>query len=365
MRKKLKIAQVSPLWYPVPPIGYGGTEFVVSVLTEELIKRGHKVTLFASGDSKTKANLVSVSQKNIHSLKVPWEASGHNILNLIQAFSQEKDFDILHTHIDRYDLLFRAKSKSPTVATLHNLIWPTGAKKSGKWHNLKAVSEIYARFPDLPYIAISNSYQNVCPIKINFVKTIYHGLMLNKFKFNQKPDNYFVWLGRITKAKGLDIAVRLARKMKFKLLIAGVIRSESDRAFFEKDVKPFFSNKIKFKGELKSESEKSAFLGKAKALLYPLMWEEPFGIVMVESQACGTPVIAFDRGSAKEVIANNKTGFVVKNEQAMIKAINNIERISRSACRQWVKDNFSAEKMAQEHEKLYYQLIKKKHHCNG
>lgn len=357
--KPLKIAQVSPLWYPVPPKGYGGTELIVSKLTEGLVKKGHKVTLFASGDSKTKAKLVSVSKKNLYDLKIPWEFSSYNILNLIEAFSREKEFDIIHTHIDKFDLLFRAHSKTPTVATLHNIIWLENRKRSALWYDYQAIIKTYSCFPKLPYISISNKYQKICPAKINFAKTIYHGVNIENLKFNSKPSNYFVWFGRITEPKGPHIAVKLAKKMGLKLLIAGVLRSETDKHFFNKNIKPYLSSKIKFLGPIKSNKEKSELLGGAKALIYPLLWHEPFGIVMIESQACGTPVIAFNKGSAPEIIKHNSTGFVIKEEQEMEKAIKKINQIDRQKCRIWVEKNFTTEKMVENHEKLYYQLIKK------
>lgn len=359
MKKKLKIAQVSPLWYPVPPKGYGGTELIVSRLTEGLIKRGHKVTLFSSGDSRTKGKLVSVIDKNLYSLEIPWSSPNYNILNLIEAFSHEKEFDIIHTHIDNFDPLFRIHSKVPTVATLHNIIWATWPEKDGKWYDLQALVQNYSRFPKLPYIAISNKYKKICPAKINFAKTVYHGIDIKNFELNLKPDDYFVWLGRITPIKGPHIAVKLAKKLGLKLLIAGVFRSDTDKEYFRKNIEPELSRKIKFIGTINSNKEKSELLGKARALIYPLLWDEPFGIVLVEAQACGTPVIAFDKGAAKEVVKNNKTGFIIKNESEMIRAIKNIDSIPRENCRKWVEDNFTVEKMIENHEKLYYQLIKK------
>ena len=356
--RKLKIAQVSPLWYPVPPKGYGGTELIVSRLTEGLIKRGHKVTLFASGNSKTKAKLVSVVKKDLYSLKIPWLASGNDILNLTEAFFREKEFDILHTHIDRFDHIFRTRSKVPTIATLHNIIWPKTNKKTWKWYDYQGVIKSYARFPRLPYVSISNSYKKNCPAKINFIKTIYHGIDLKDLKFNLKHEGYFVWFGRINYFKGPQIAAKLAKKLGLKLLIAGFCASPEEKDFLNKEIKPYLSKKIQFLGEIKSDKEKSKLLRNAKALIYPLIWEEPFGIVMVESQACGTPVIAFKRGSALEVIKHNYSGFVIKTEEEMIRAIKNIDSISRKNCRRHVEENFTTEKMVDEYEKLYYKILK-------
>lgn len=356
--RPLKIAQVAPLWYPVPPKGYGGTESIVSKLTEGLVRRGHKVTLFASGDSQTKGKLVSVIEKNLFSLKVPWLYDSYNILNLIEAFSREKEFDIIHTHIDVYDPIFRAKSCVPTVATLHNPIWPEGTTKSGRWYDYQARVLIYNRFLQLPYVAISNSYRKQCPAKINFVKTIYHGVDVSQLEFNPKPENHFVWLGRFTPTKGLHLAVRLAKKLGLKLEIAGKAASPANQEYFEKEVSPYLSDKIKYVGEIKIESEKSEFLGKGKALLYPLLWEEPFGIVMIESLACGTPVIAFSQGSVPEIVKNGKTGFVVKDLPQIQKAVKNIDTISRLNCRKRAEENFSLKKMIEEYEKTYYKIIK-------
>lgn len=355
--RPLIIAQVSPLWYPVPPKGYGGTEAIVSRLTEGLVKRGHQVTLFASGDSKTKGKLVSIINKNLYSLKVQWLYDSYNILNLIEAFSRAKEFDIIHTHIDVYDPIFRARSSVPTVATLHNPIWPESKTKSGRWYDYQARVSIYGHFGDLPYISISNSYRNQCQAKIKFVKTIYHGVDIPKLKFNPDPENHFVWLGRFTPNKGLHLAVKLAKKMGLGLEIAGKSVSPANKEYFDKEVMPYLSDKIKYVGEIKTDDEKSEFLGKGKALLYPLLWEEPFGIVLAESMACGTPVIAFGRGAAPEIVEDGKTGFIMKTLPQMQKAIKNIDNISRWDCRRSAQENFSLEKMIQEYEKIYYKLI--------
>ena len=333
--KKLRVAQVAPLWYKVPPNGYGGTELIVSQLTEEMVRRGHKVTLFASGYSKTKAKLVSVSKRNLFESSVPWMHDSYNIVNLIEAFSRARDFDIIHTHIDLYDQLFRARCATPSIATLHNPFWPMpdDPKKNKRWTAYHSRVLLYNRFPRLPYAGISDSYRRQCPADINFVKTIHHGIDDRRLKFNRRGGEHFVWFGRISQAKGLDIAIKIAREMKIDLLIAGKIVNPEAKIFFEKKVRPYLGKKIKFAGELKSEKDKSEFLGEAKAFLYPLQWEEPFGLAMIEAMACGTPVIAFRRGSVPEIVEHGKTGFVVDDKTQFKKAIGKIDQIRRGECR--------------------------------
>ena len=209
-------------------------------------------------------SLVSIIKRNLFSLGVPWLYDSYNILNLIEAFSRAKDFDILHTHIDVYDPIFRAKSPVPTIATLHNPFWPTEKTKTGSFYEYKARVLIYNRFSKLPYVAISNSYRKQCLANIKFVKTIYHGVYLSALKFNPKPENCFVWLGRFTQQKGLHLAVRMAKKLGLRLEIAGKAVSPENKKYFEKEIKPYLSKKIKFVGEIKTDKEKSEFLGGPK-----------------------------------------------------------------------------------------------------
>lgn len=358
MRKKsLRIAQIAPLWFPVPPKGYGGTELVVSRLTENLIKKGHQVTLFASGNSKTKGRLVSVVGKELRKLGVPYLFDSYNILNLVEAFSQAKRFDILHTHIDVYDPIFRAQSSTPTIATLHNPFWPKAKKRSRQWYAYQGRTLLYNRFPKLPYISISNSYRKQCPAKIKFIKTIYHGVDPKSLKFNPKGGDCLVWLGRFSPNKGTHIAIKIAKKLNFKLLIAGKAVSPEDKEYFSQNIKPFLTKRIQFVGEIKTDAEKSEFLGSALAFLYPLQWEEPFGLTMIESQACGTPVIAFNRGSVPEVVKDKKTGFVINSEKEMMEAVKNISAIDRKECRKFFERKFTVQKMTDDYEEIYYYLL--------
>ncbi|MDP3901666.1 MAG: glycosyltransferase family 4 protein [bacterium] len=360
--KKLRIAQVSPLWYRVPPKGYGGTELIVSRITEELIKRGHEVTLFASGDSKTRGKLVSVVESNLFELGVPWLYGTQNIVNLMDAYSYYRKFDIIHTHIDVHDVVVRHYNlQTPSVATLHNPFWPNpnDIKKGKRWHTFNGRVMLYDRSPRLPYVAISNSYRKLCPAKINFAAVIHHGIDIKKFSFNPTGSDKFVWLGRISPAKGVHIVAKMANKLGLKLLIAGKIVNPEAENFFKTDIRPHLNRRVKFIGEIKSDKEKSQFFGDAKAFLYPLQWQEPFGITMIESQACGTPVIALKKGSVPEIVKHKKTGFVVDTLDEFKESIKNIDIIDRRSCRQWAEDKFTIKNMVDKYEAVYYDLIKR------
>lgn len=360
--RKLRIAQVAPLWYPVPPKGYGGTELIVSRLTEGLVKRGHRVTLFASGDSRTKARLIPIVKKNLFSQGVPWLHDSYNIVNLIEAFSRAREFDIIHTHIDVHDPVIRGLHPDvPSVATLHNPFWPmpNNPRKNKWWTTYQGRVLLYNRFPRLPYVAISNRYRQLCTAHIKFVKTIYHGIDIEHFTFNPRGGEHFVWLGRISQAKGVHLAVKFARQTGVKLLIAGKAVNPEAQKFFREAIRPHLGRRIRFVGELKSDREKSEFFGGARAFLYPLRWEEPFGITMIESQACGTPVIAFRRGAVPELVAHGRTGFVVDTPAEFRQAIRNVAALSREACRKNVEEHFTTEKMVSQYESLYYSLIQR------
>jgi glycosyltransferase involved in cell wall biosynthesis len=353
--RKLRIAQVAPLWYPVPPKGYGGTELIVHLLTEELVRRGHRVTLFASGDSKTKGRLSSIIPKSLTASKVPWTVSGFNLLNLERAMDLANRFDIVHTHIDPFDGFFRANLKVPSVATLHNHFWPFNAINRPKYYDRVM---IYERFKRLPYIAISDAYRRACPVKLNFVSTIHHGIEPERFSFNAKPRDRMIWFGRITPIKGLHNAVAAVNRAGAKLDISGPFITEDAENYFEREVRHHVDgDRIRYVGE-KTRQNKAAFLRSGKALLYPIEWDEPFGIVMVEAMACGTPVIAFRRGSVPEVVRDGVSGFVVDSVSEMAEAIRDIGKIDRRACRRWAEDNFSVARMVDRHEEVYRKVIR-------
>ncbi len=350
MKKKLKIAQVAPLWFPIPPKKYGGTEWIIYHLCEGLKKAGHDVTLFGSGDSKVPCKLVKTHHKSLIEDGISWKDQTYNLLNLSEAFRRSNEFDIIHTHIDLWEIYFPNLVKTPSIHTIHNPLYSTKERDS-RLYMLK-------QFKNNNYVAISNSHKKLSRNKLNFVKTIYNGIRMNDFKFNPKPKDHFIWCARIDKYKGIENAIKIAQKADIKLVLAGRLDPTQEEYFNEK-IKPHLGKKIKFIGEYSFE-EKSEFFGNAKGLLYPIEWHEPFGLNMAEAMACGTPVIGFNMGSVSEVVKNKKTGFIVKNITEAVKAAKNIDQIKRSDCREWVENNFSTEVMVNNYEKLYYEIISKK-----
>ncbi len=333
--KKLKIAQIAPLWFPIPPKKYGGTEWIIYHLCEGLTKMGHDVTLFASGDSKVPCRLVKAHPKSLIEDGISWTDQTYNILNLSNTFKRADEFDIIHTHIDLWETYFSQLVKTPSVHTIHNPLYSSKEKDSRLY--------ILNQFKNNNYVAISNSHRSLSRVKLNFVKTIYNGIRMKDFKFNPNPKDHFIWCARIDKYKGIENAIKIALKAKIKLVLAGRL-DISQKDYFDKKIKPFLGKQIKYIGEYSFE-EKSEFFGNAQALLYPIEWHEPFGLNMTEAMACGTPVIAYPNGSVPEVVKDKKTGFIVKNIDESVKAIKKINEIKRSDCREWVQDNFSTEVM--------------------
>lgn len=363
-KRKLKIAQIAPLWVRVPPKKYGGIERIVHWLTEELVKRGHDVTLFASGDSETKAKLFSVYPRALKKDNVPWTDPFWNLENLSRAFSKAENFDVVHSHLDLWALFFQELTKTPVIHTFHNPLYTSSITDPKRLPNRLKMFDLHKKTSYGCFI--SKSQRNLCPVKFPHNSIVYNGIDVSLLKFNPKPKDYFVWIARIDPYKGIEEAIKAAQMAKVKLLLAGRL-DPTRQDYFNKKIKPHLNKKIQFIGEL-SQKELSNFYGNAIACLYPIEWHEPFGLIMVESMACGTPVIAFDRGSVSEVVKNGKTGFVVpfknkrgkKNIEGIVRAVKNISQIKRSDCRKWVEQKFSYQKMTDKYEKLYYQLSKKK-----
>jgi glycosyltransferase involved in cell wall biosynthesis len=346
--KKLRIAQIAPLWFPIPPQKYGGTERVVSYLTEGLVKRGHRVTLFASGDSKTRAKLISITKKHLIARGVPWQDWWWNNLNYSFAFERAKEFDLIHSHWTPVGMFFQGIVKTPVLHTLHNI----PRKTDHRWPIFR-----YYKNSNVVFISKKQKVNSLVRFKNEWV--VYNGLDISQFKFNLSPKNYFIWIGRICPDKGTDLAIKIAKKRGIKLLLAGQLQPMY-QDFFKKEIKPHLGQKIKYIGEL-SQAQLSSFYGSAKALIYPHRWQEPFGLVMIESMACGTPVIAFNRGSVPEIVKDGKTGFVVNSIKEAVEAVKKIDQINRLDCRKWVEEKFTVEKMVDNYERVYYKILGRKY----
>lgn len=354
--RKLKIAQIAPIWYPIPPKKYGGIERVVYYLSENLKKLGHKVTLFASGDSKVTVKLKFWRKNHLAKDKIPWQDYFLEFEHLAFSFSKAKNFDILHCHIGPKSFPFLNFIKTPVVWTFHNPILPKPKTP---------LFELLNRYKDKANVVfLSRAHKKLCKIKFKKSFIVYNGIDLSLFKFNPRPKNYFLWVGRVEPYKGIENAILIAKMAGLKLFLVGKMDPEK-REYFKEKIEPKLNQKIKYLGEL-SQKKLIKLYQEAIATIYPIEWPEPFGLIMVESMACGTPVIVFNLGSAKEVIKDGKTGFLVpflnkkgeKNFEGCVEAIKRIREIKRKDCRKWVEKKFSVEKMVKNYEKIYYRIIK-------
>ncbi len=342
--KKLRIAQIAPLVERVPPKKYGGTERVVYHLTEGLVEKGHDVTLFASGDSLTTARLVAPIRESLRLGKKPHTPIMVNMMMLSRVYEKmAHEFDIIHSHLEFLTLPYAYKAEVPTVLTMHGRL------------DLGDTAAIMRTYPDMAYVSISDSQRR--PVKeVNWVKTIYHGYPESIFEFNDKPDDYFLYLGRFSEEKKPQEAIMLARACNIPLKIAAKI-DPADKGFFEEKIRPLLNHPlIEYVGEV-DDRRKVELLKNAKALLNTIDWPEPFGLVMIEALACGTPVIVTGCGSAPEVITHGKTGFICEKKLDFIKAIHNVDQISRKTCRKEFEQRFSRECMVDNYEELYYNLL--------
>ena len=352
MKRKLKIAIIAPFEEPVPPKKYGGTELVVYNLTETLIDFGHQTTLLASGDSKTRAQLISIFPRALRKEKINQDINIRNTLKYVSIAKildklSKLNLDLVHNHLGWRLIPFVKYLKVPTVTTLHGPL------------NHPYQKLIYGLFPNHPYVSISNNQRK--PLKnLNYVATVYNGINLDNFDFNPNPGKYLAFLGRISPEKGPKIAIQIAKKIRMKLKIAAKVDAV-DIKYFKKEIKPLIDGKqIEFLGEIGSE-EKNKFLKNAYALLAPIQWQEPFGLFMIEAMACGTPVVVTNKGSASEIVANKKTGFIVSNNiNSFVSAIKKIKFIDRKKCYNRVKSYFSKEIMTKNYIQVYEKIIKQR-----
>jgi glycosyltransferase involved in cell wall biosynthesis len=339
----MKIAQVAPLYESVPPQLYGGTERVVSYLTEELVRQGHQVTLFASGDSVTQARLVEACPRSLRLNQDCVDQLVHHVVLLEQVFRQASAFDLIHFHIDYLHFPLSVRQHIPTVTTLHGRL------------DLPDLVPLYQMFPSMPLVSISNAQRAPLPW-VNWLGTVYHGLPEDLYNFREMPGTYLAFLGRIAPEKGVEQAIAIAQQAGMPLKMAAKV-DRADREYFRKVVRPLLKNsEVEFVGEV-GGSNKDAFLGEAYALLFPIDWPEPFGLVMIEAMACGTPVIAYPRGSVPEVLEDGVTGWIVEGIEEAVRAVRRVPVLSRAHCRQVFEERFSASRMARDYLRIYTELL--------
>lgn len=344
----MRIAQIAPLYESVPPARYGGTERVVSYLTEELVRLGHEVTLFASGDSRTSANLIPGCPRALWEDPECRDGLPHHVRLMEVVFADVTRFDVLHFHTDVIHFPLLRRQPCPSVTTLHGFL------------NETDLGPFFSTYPEVPLVSISASQRR--PIDhANWIATIHHGLPRELHTCREQPGRYLAFLGRISPEKRLDLAIEIARRSGIPLKIAAKIYPE-ERGYYSEVILPLLEASkgfAEFVGEI-GESEKDEFLGGALALLFPIDWEEPFGLVMIEAMACGTPVVAWRRGSVPEVVDDGITGFVVDDLEAAERAVERIKEIDRRICRRTFEARFDAEGMAQRYVGAYRQAIE--HH---
>lgn len=315
---------------------------MVHALTEELVRRGHEVTLFASGDSITSAQLISITPKALREMKIK-DLYGINMwamLNVGLAYQMQDQFDIIHDHTGYLSLAAANISKTPVVATMH------GSFNSSN-------SKIYQALRN-PYVVTISKSQRVVP-NLNYAGTVYNGLDMKNYPFADTHDGYLLFVGRICLEKGTHFAVEVAQMLGLPLIIAAKLES-TDVPYFREYIEPFLSEQIKWIGEV-TEEERNKLMSRALCFLHPATWREPFGLVLIEAMACGCPVIAFNKGSIPELVNNGQTGYVVSDAEEMAEAIIKIDQIDRAQCRKHALQNFSAEKMTDGYEEIYYRIL--------
>jgi glycosyltransferase involved in cell wall biosynthesis len=350
----MRIAQVAPPVESVPPAGYGGTERVISTLTEELVRRGHDVTLFASGDSRTSARLLPVTERALWHVEGEQDFTPAWIVVLGKVLREVGGFDIVHSHLDYFGFPLARRTACPLVTTLHGRL------------DIAELGAIFREFDDVPLVSISDAQRRPVPYA-NWVATVHHGIDLPNFALGPGAGGYLAFLGRISPEKGVDTAIRVARRAGMPIKIAARMPlrferdpvSRRDRAYYQDAVAPCLGGPdVELVGEVAGQ-DKSRFLGDAAALLFPISWPEPFGLVMPEALACGTPVLAFRQGSVPEVLRDGETGFICDSEDELVDAVGRLDRLDRRRCRTEAEQRFSPAAMAAQYERVYEGLVRR------
>lgn len=340
----MRIAQISPLHESVPPTGYGGTERVVHYLTEELVRRGHEVVLFASGDSHTSAHLCACAPQALRLDSPLGDPSVHDVIQLDHVVEQLDDFDILHFHNGHGYFPLASRLGVPHLSTVHGPLQTPEQKK------------LYAHFDQVPLVSISDNQRLPVP-RANWLGTVYHGLPNDLYHYQANPSPYLAFVGRISPEKRLDRAIAIASAVGLPLKVAAKI-DPADNAYFHEQIEPLLLNNpwVEFLGEV-DDGGKQDLLGHALGLLFPIDWPEPFGLVMIEANACGTPVIAWRNGSTPEIIREGVNGFLVASIEEATAAVRRLELVDRSRVRSHFEVRFSVSRQAEDYEQLYRHLI--------
>ncbi len=339
----MRIAQVAPLFERVPPKQYGGTERVVSYLTEELVRQGHDVTLFASADSVTRARLVPQCERALRLDPDAIDRMAHHILMLERVFARAQEFDVVHFHVDYLHFPLSRREGLAQVTTLHGRL------------DLPDLQPLFREFTDMPVVSISHAQRRPLP-SAHWYGTVHHGLPRDLYRFQREPGKYLAFVGRISPEKRLDRAIAIARRAGWRLRIAAKVDA-ADRDYFGATIRPLLRQPgIEYIGEI-GDQDKQAFFGNALALLFPIDWPEPFGLVLLESMACGTPIIAYRHGSVPEIIESGVNGFIVDGIDDAVRAVEQAASLDRSRCRAAFERLFTVDRMARDYVRIYERLV--------
>jgi glycosyltransferase involved in cell wall biosynthesis len=342
----MRIAQVAPLYESVPPKLYGGTERVVSWLTEELVRLGHEVTLFASGDSMTKARLIPACPEPLRLCPESVDHLVHHLILMEHVLREKDQFDIIHFHIDYLHYPFSRREHYTHVTTLHGRL------------DIPDLVPLYELYSDMPVVSISDAQRDPLP-KLSWQGTVHHGLPKDHFTFHRSQGTYLAFLGRTSPEKGLDRAIEIAKAAGMPLKVAAKV-DRVDQEYFDTCIRPLLDDsEVEFLGEL-GFPQKNDFLGNAAALLFPISWPEPFGLVMIEAMACGTPVIAYRFGSVPEIVADQITGYIVSDLAGATQAVKKIAQLDRKKVRKHFAQHFTADRMAKEYLTIYERVSNRK-----
>jgi len=341
----MRIAQVAPLYESVPPKYYGGTERVVSYLTEELVRQGHEVTLFASGDSETGARLVAACRRSLRLDKRYQGQMAHHFVMLERVFQRADEFDMIHFHTDYLHFPLSRRDAITQVTTLHGRL------------DIPDLVPLFQEFREMPVISISNGQREPLPWA-NWQATVYHGLPRDLYRFQPGAGRYLAFLGRISPEKRVDRAIEIAKRVGMPLKIAAKV-DRVDKDYFDSVIAPLLRDSlVEFVGEI-GDIEKDEFLGNAYALIFPIDWPEPFGLVMIEAMACGTPVVAYRGGAVPELVEPGHTGFIVESLEDAVEAVRRVAELSRKRCREVFEQRFTATRMAHDYVQQFERLISK------